>query len=281
MIINNERTMKKLLTLAATLLVTLSCSQSKAPKILVLYYSQTSNTETVAKEIASRLGADLEAIVPVNPYDGDFQATIERSRKEAEAGVLPELQPLSVDVKAYDVIFLGYPIWFGTYAPPVAALLGTVDLNGKKIVPFCTFGSGGLDSSTKDLEAKLPEAEILPGYGVRAARMDAVPTEVERFLKAGGFIEGGSDPIGPFSETRPVTEEESAIFDAAVGTYPMIHAKAEEVSSRTVPEGTEYLFTARDLPMGPALDGDAPARFIKVYVLDEQGKDPVFTQVLR
>ena len=273
--------MKQLLILTASLLLALSCSQSKASKILVLYYSQTSNTETVAQEIASRLGADLQAIVPVTPYDGDFQATIERSRKDAEAGIFPELQPLTVDVNAYDVIFLGYPIWFGTYAPPVGALLNTVDLNGKKIVPFCTFGSGGLDTSVKDLQAKLPEAEILPGYGVRAARMEAVPVEVDRFLKAGGFIEGGTDEIGEFSETRPVTEEESAIFDTAVGTYPMIRAKAEEVSSRTVPGGMEYLFTARDVPMGPAMDEEAPAHFIKVYVLAEEGKDPVFTQVLR
>ena len=271
--------MKKLLVLAAMLILAVSCSQKKAPKVLVLYYSQTSTTKTVAEEIANRLGADIEAIVPAVPYDGDYQATIERGRQEMAEGKSPEIQPLSVDVNAYDVIFLGYPIWFGTYAPPIAGLLNTVDLNGKKIVPFCTFGSGGLDASVKDLAAKLPDAEILPGYCVRSARIDAAPAELDYFLKAGGFLAGEFTKLADFSDVRPVTEEESAIFDAAVGTYPMIRAKATEVSSRAVPNGTEYLFVAKDVPMNP--DMEIPEHFIKVYVLAEDGKEPVFTQVLR
>ena len=277
--------MKKILLLAAVLILAAACTQKKTSKYLVLYYSQTQTTQAVAEAIANSLGADIEAIVPVEPYDGDFNATIQRGQKEMAEGKLPELQPLSVNVKDYEVIFLGYPIWFGTYAPPVAALLENVDLSGKKIVPFCTFGSGGLDSSVKDLQAKLPDAEILPGYGVRQARIDAAPAEVERFLQAGGFLEGDFTPLPDFSETRPVTEEESAIFDTAVGSYPMISAKAAEVASRAVPGGMEYLFTAKDAPMGPgpgpAVEGEAPARFIKVYVLAEDGKEPVFTQVLR
>ena len=274
--------MKQLLILAAAALLAVACNQTKAPKVLVLYYSQTQTTKTVAEAIANSLGADIEAILPVVPYDGDFNATIARSQKEAAEGVVCEIKPLSVNVKDYDVIFLGYPIWFGTYAPPVAGLLATVDLTGKKIVPFCTFGSGGLDTSVNDLKAKLPDAEILPGYGVRQARLDAVPAEIDYFLKANGFLVGDFTPLADFSETRPVTEEESAIFDTAVGTYPMISAKATEVASRTVPGGTEYLFTAQDTPRGPMpVAEDAPAHFIKVYVLAEDGKEPVFTQVLR
>ena len=275
--------MKKILLLAAVLILAAACTQKKTSKYLVLYYSQTANTKAVAEQIANSLGADIEAIECVVPYDGDFNATIQRSQKERAEGVLPEIKPLSVDVNAYDVIFLGYPIWFGTYAPPVASLLENVDLNGKKIVPFCTFGSGGLDSSVKDLKAKLPDAEILPGYGVRTARIEAVPAEVERFLKVNGLLAGDFSPLPDFSEARPVTEEESALFDTAVGDYPMIRAKAEEVASRAVPGGMEYIFTAKDLPMGPAPDAEveAPAHFIKVYVLAEDGKAPVFTQVLR
>ena len=274
--------MKRFILLAAALVLAASCSPKKGPKTLVLYYSQTQTTKVVAEAIANSLGADIEAIECVVPYDGDFNATIARSQQERAEGVLPEIKPLSVNVADYDVIFLGYPIWFGTYAPPVAGLLSTVDLDGKKIVPFCTFGSGGLDSSVKDLQANLPNAEILPGYGVRQARIDAVPAEVDYFLKANGFLEGDFTPLADFSEARPVTEEEAAIFDAAVGTYPMISAKAAEVASRAVPGGTEYLFTAQDTPRGPMpVAEDAPARFIKVYVLAEDGKEPVFTQVLR
>ena len=271
--------MKKLLILAAMLVLAASCARDKAPKYLVLYYSQTNTTKAVAEEIATALGADLEAILPVIPYDGDMGATAARCAKDAAEGKLPELKPFNVDVNAYDVIFLGYPIWMGTYAPPVAAALEAVNLDGKKVVPFCTFGSGGLDTSVNDLKAKLPNAEILPGYGVRTARLDAAKAEVDYFLKANGFLAGEVTPLPAFSEPQPADEAAAAIFDAAVGTYPMIHAAATEVASRAVPGGTEYLFTAKDLPRDPAVE--IPDHFIKVYVLAEDGKEPVFTQVLR
>jgi len=275
--------MKWMLAFAAFVVAAVSCGQKKeAPKskVLVLYYSQTSNTKTVAQEIANKLGADIEEIVAVNPYNGDFQATIARCQQEREQGVTPEIEPIKADLAQYDVIFLGYPIWFGTYAPPMAAFLNQADLSGKKIVPFCTFGSGGLDSSVKDLTKAQPKAEIIAGYGVRAARMAAVPAEVDQFLKAGGFIEGEYAKLEDFPEAQPATEEQAAIFDKAVGDYPMIHAKAKAVASRAVPGGTEYLFTAEDLPREGAPQMPTPGE-MKVYVLALDGQDPVFTQVVR
>ena len=182
----------KLMTIvAATAMLAVSCGQKKeapkdeSPKYLVLYYSQTSNTKAVAEQIANLLNADIEEIVATQPYDGDFQATIERCIQERELGVKPEIQPLTADISQYDVIFIGYPVWFGTYAPPVAAWLNQADLSGKKVVPFCTFGSGGLESSAKDLAAKQPNAEVLPGYGVRAARLEAMPKEPMQIFRIG------------------------------------------------------------------------------------------------
>lgn len=271
--------MKRILIIAATLLLALACGQTAEQKTLVLYYSQTGNTKAVAEAIQAGTGADIEAVIPVVPYDGDYGATIERGRKELEEGNFPELQPLTSDISSYDVIFIGFPIWFGTYAPPIETLLNTIDLSGKKVVPFCTFGSGGLDSSTKALTEKLTDSEVLPGYGVRAARIDAVEAEVNRFLIENGFMEGEAAVLEAFSEVRPVTEEESAIFDTAVGDYPMIQAKSEEVSSRSIPTGVEYIFTARDIPRDPNFTGE-PNK-IKVHVLAEEGKTPVFTQVCR
>ena len=271
--------MKKLLLFAAMLFAFVSCSQSKGTKTLVLYYSQTETTAKVAQQISALLGADIEEIALVNPYDGSYQETIARSNEERQSGKLPELKPLTSDLKKYDVIFIGYPIWFGTYALPIASLLESVDFSGKKVVPFCTFGSGGLDASEKDLKANITGAEVLPGYGVRQARIDAMPSEVERFLKAGGFLEGEYEAPAEFSEMRPASEEEAAIFDAAVSTYPMIRAKAENVASRAVEGGTEYLFEARDIPRDP--EHPEMAGVSKIYVLALDGKAPEFTQVVR
>ena len=278
--------LKLLLVLAVATMVVVACKPKnetkEASKVLVLYYSQTSNTKTVAQEIATRLNADIEEIVPVEAYDGEFEATIQRCMKEREQGILPEIKPLTSDIAKYDTIFLGYPIWFGTYAPPVAAFLNNVDLSGKLIVPFCTFGSGGLESSVKDLAEKQPNiGMIFPGYGVRAARMDAVPKEVDLFLKSLGFIKGGFFKPADFPEQHPVNAEEEAIFNAAVDGYPMLNAKAISVASRTLLEdGTEYLFTAKDQPREEKPDMP-PAGELKVYVTVEKGKAPVFTKVVR
>ena len=273
--------LKMMMCAALAMMAVASCTQkTEAPKVLVLYYSQTSNTKNVAQEIATRLNADIEEIVPVQPYDGEFEATIQRCMKEREEGIKPEIKPLASDLAKYDVIFLGSPVWFGTFVPPVGAFLDNVDLSGKKVVPFCTFGSGGLESSMPDLAEKQPNADILPGYVVLAARMAAVPKEVDQFLKAGSFIEGEYTQPDPFPEQHPVSAEETAIFDAAVKGYPMLNAQATTVASRTVPEGTEYLFGAKDLPRedNPKMP---PAGELKVYVLVEEGAAPVFTKVIR
>ena len=262
--------MKKFLIMAASLLLLVSCGEKKNSKALVLYYSQGGTTKVVAEAIQNALGADIEEILPVDPYDPDFGATIARGQKEMSEGAFPELQPIQANVQDYDVIFVGYPVWFGTYANPIETLLNTVDFSGKQVVPFCTFGSGGLNTSCKAIAAKLPNATVLPGYGVRAARIDAAGAEVERFLKESGFLAGEYFKPAEFPASHEVSEEESALFDAAVSTYPMIRAKAAEVAERDVENGKEYLFTA----------GEGNGN-IQVIVLVEDGKDPVFTQVLR
>jgi len=295
------KTLKLIMFAVLAVMIVTSCSQKsqnsekeKASKVLVLYYSQTSNTKTVAQEIATRLDADIEEITLVEPYDTAFQATIDRCKAEREKGILPEIKPLKSNVADYEWIFIGYPIWFGTYAPPIASLLEKVDLSDKKVVPFCTFGSGGLESSVKDLTKAEPNAKILTGYGVRAARMDAMPKEVEQFLKLymplihqpdptnNAVNEQADSPFVPadFPEQHPVSAEENAIFDAAVNGYPMLNAKAKTVASRTVLDGIEYEFTAMDMPREKKPDMP-PASEIKVYVLVEKDKAPVFTRVVR
>ena len=284
------KNLKLMLVIATAAVTAISCgtknenkeeaTEKEAPKVLVLYYSQTSNTKAVATEIATKLTADIEEIVAVNPYDGDFQATIDRCIVEREQGTVTEIKPLAADIANYDVIFIGYPVWFGTYAPPIATFLANTDLSGKKIVPFCTFGSGGLESSIKDMAEKQPKAEILNGYGVRAARLDAMSKEIDNFLKASGFLEGEYIKLDEFPEQHNVSEEETAIFNAAVDGYPMLHAEAKTVASRNLPDGIEYLFTAVDIPRedSPKMP---PAGELKVYVTVENGAAPVFTNVIR
>lgn len=287
--------MKKLTLILAVMTVTLaaiSCGPKKTQsneespkeeptKTLVLYYSLTGNTKAVAQEIATRLNADMEEIVAVDPYDPDFETTINRCLKEREEGTVTKIQPIAADLSKYDVICIGYPVWFGTFAPPVATFLDSYDLSGKTVVPFCTFGSGGLPSSIKDLAQRQPNARIIGGYGVRAARLAAMPQEVEQFLIGNHFIEGEYIQLGDFSDLQPVNDEEASIFAAATGNYePKLNAIPELVGSRAIPGGTEYLYIAKDLPRKD-MPNMPPAGEMKVYVTVLDGQEPVFTQVVR
>ena len=276
----NMRFIKMMAFALVAMIAAASCGQKKeAPKVLVLYYSQSDNTKAVAQEISTALGADLEEIVPVEPYNGTYDETIQRCIREREEEILHKIQPVLADVSAYDVVFIGYPIWFGTCALPMLTCLGEIDLSGKKVVPFCTFGSGGLFSSAADIAKKQPEAEVLPGYGVRAARMMAMPEEVDQFLKANGFLEGDYVKLEEFPETHAVSEEESAIFDAAVEGYSMLSATASKVASRKIPGGTEYQFIALTAPRQATPESKMVE--ITVYVTVKDGEAPVFTQVVR
>ena len=275
--------MKKIsliLTVMAAMFFSFGCRGGKAQKVLVLYYTQTGNTKVVAENIAGMMQADIEEIVPVNPYNGDFTETIERCLKEREDGVIPEIKPLKSKISKYDVIFIGYPVWFGTYAPPVIKFLKDYDLSGKEVVPFCTFGSGGLESSMADMQKAQPKAKIECGFGIRAARMDKVTSEVSIFLKENNFIEGKYAKLDDFTEQHEVNEEEIAIFEAATGDYPMMHAKAKTVATRAIHNGTEYCFVAVDIPRVER-DDMPPAGEIQVYVNAVKGEAPVFTRVVR
>jgi len=277
--------MKKTMLLCAAVLGLAACNSQKkseteesAPqKILVLYYSQTGTTKVVAEEFQRALGADIETVMVENDYIGDFQATIDRCQKERETGELPKLIPIKANLEDYDIIFLGYPIWFGTYAPPIAALLKEINLDGMKIVPFCTFGSGGLNTSIKDLEAEQPGAEILPGYGVRSARIEKAPAEMDRFLKENGFIDGEVEPLPDYSEQVAVTEEDVKIFDAACGDYQFPLGTPITVGLRKTPTGTDYLYNVSS--KNP--DGTENTSKIYVTVEDKEGAVPEFTQVVR
>ena len=270
----NRFKMRKLFAFILLLAAATACSD-KASKVLVLYYSQTGATKTVAEEIGRQLGADVVAFDVTAPYDGDFNATIVRCKDEMVTGNLPVLAPLKVDFDKYDVIFLGYPIWFGTYAPPVSALLNEKDFTGKTIVPFCTFGSGGLESSTSALATAIPDAVVKEGYGVRAARLAAVPEEVERFLVEKGWKEGVVEALPGYSTPVPVSEEDVKVFDAACSDYTFPLGTPVAVGKRSASYGTDYVFETEST----APEGNVSKS--RIYVTVRGDAAPEFTRVVR
>jgi flavodoxin len=252
-------------------------TSSPAPKYLVLYYSQSGATKEVAEELQRLLGADIDSIQVENPYDGTYAETIERCQNERANGIVPKIKPLDKNVADYDVIFLGYPIWFGTYARPIYGLVDSLDFEGKKVVTFCTFGSGGIESSSKELAEALPKAEVACGYGVRNARLAAMPEELNRFLVEREYIYGEVVALADYSESQPVTDEEKAIFEAACGDYQFPLGTPVTCGKRGTDKGVDYKYEATStMPDG------TPTNFtIYVTVSNAPDSKPEFTRVVR
>ena len=266
--------MKKLLfSLAAVTAITTATAQ----KALVLYYSEGGTTKTVAEELQKQTGADIEAIEAVEPYTGIFQETIQRGQREMQSGQWPAIKPLKSAIKNYDVIFLGYPIWFGTYANPIVTLLKEQDFAGKKVVPFCTFGSGGLNTSTDALTKALPKADIQKGYGVRTARVAAAAKELDRFLKENGYKKGAIEKLPEYSAQQPVGDAEKALFDAACSSYQFPLGTPQTFGKRPTPDGTDYKFIVKSRGM----NGEESTSTIYVTVGKAEGAKPEFTAVAR
>lgn len=273
--------MKKIVLLLAAVAALVGCKSGKgetpATKSLILYYSQTGATKTVAEELQKETGADIELIEAVKPYEGDFDQTIKRCQEEMAAGTTADIQPLKADLQKYDTIYVGYPVWFGTYAPPVGALLKTANLEGKVVVPFCTFGSGGLTETVASMRKALTQSTVLDGFGIRNARIGKVVQELSQYLVNVGIKSGTPVKKSEYSAQKEVSDAEKAIFDAACGDYPMPLGTPVSVGNRKVQGGTEYLFTTQ------SDDGKGHKSEIRIHVTasDSASVKPEFTLVER
>lgn len=265
----------RLFAVAALVAAALCGCSTPAKKTLILYYSQTGATKAVAVELQSLLGADIACIEAVEPYDADYAATVARWRQEREEGIKVAIQPLTVNLDRYDTIFLGFPIWGGTYASPMATFLADNSLAGKKVVTFATFGSGGIESATADVAKVQPDATVIKGYGVRNARVGKAATEIQRFLIESGYIEGKIAPLPEYGEPVPVTEEDIAVFDTACGNYQFPLGTPVTLAKRSYGNTEDYRFDVKS----QTPDGSEASSTI--YVIVPQDGTPEFTRVVR
>ena len=135
--------------------------------VLVAYFSATGNTEGIAQHLQSILDADLYEIVPEVPYtDEDLNYSNDSCRANQEQNdpaARPAITGTLEHPENYDVVFLGYPIWWGQAPKVMYTFLESYDLGDATIVPFCTSGSSGIGGSLDDLHALAPEANWLDG----------------------------------------------------------------------------------------------------------------------
>ena len=113
-------------------------------KPLVVYWtwSDTHNTKVVAEMLQQKTGADIALIEMVTPYPNDFGSVMQLGQRDLQQPKAPAIKEMNLDLSKYDPIYVGTPIWFSTYAPPVRTFLQSYDFKGKTVALFCTHGQG-------------------------------------------------------------------------------------------------------------------------------------------
>lgn len=135
-------------------------------KALVVYFSATGTTETIAKYAAEFLKADIYEIIPQQPYtetDLAYYTNGRADKEQNDPAARPTISGKLLDMSQYDVILIGYPIWHGQAPKIISTFLENYDFSGKTILPFCTSHSSGIGSSDKNLHALAPNANWLSG----------------------------------------------------------------------------------------------------------------------
>ena len=150
-------------------------------KTLLAYYSRkgqnyvggsivnlsVGNTEVVAKKIQAMIGGDLFEIDTVETYPKDYTETTKVAMDEKKGNARPKLTETVDNMDSYDVIYLGYPNWWGTFPMAVFTFLESYDFSGKTIIPFCTHEGSGLGNSERDIKKLCTNANVESGLAIR------------------------------------------------------------------------------------------------------------------
>lgn len=136
-------------------------------KKLVAYFSASGVTAKLAQNLASAINADLHQIIPAEPYtsaDLDWRDKESRTTKEmSNKSFRPAIANNVANIKEYDVIYLGFPIWWYVAPTIINTFLESYDLSGKTIIPFATSGSSGMGKTNSELAPSCPNSQLKEG----------------------------------------------------------------------------------------------------------------------
>lgn len=146
------------------------------------YYDGYGATEYLAQHIHEKVGGDIEKITPKKDYPTSYQDTADQAKEENDKDQRPEFNALSVNPEDYDVIFVGYPMWWYTLPMVMYTFFDTYDFSGKTIIPFNTHegsGDGGTYDTIKKFE---PKATVLDGFNVNGGSADSADSDLDKWL---------------------------------------------------------------------------------------------------
>jgi flavodoxin len=178
--------MKKTLVLAIAVMMMAVCSAQQS-KVLITYFSASGTTKSLSQDLAKATGADLFEIEGAQPYtaeDVNLGNREARAFKEmADKAMRPELKESPKNLKQYDVVYIGFPIW-GNYAPNIIyTFIEKNDLKGKTVVIFSTSGSSDLTNSFNYLKQQYPDLNLVEGTTLKRNPTPEARQEVINKLK--------------------------------------------------------------------------------------------------
>lgn len=165
--------------------------------ILIAYYSRrgdnyrngeivnlkVGNTEVVAYKIQKLTGGDMFYIETVKPYPADYHETTQVAKQELHENARPAIRGEVTNMQKYDLIYLGYPNWWGTMPMAVMTFLESYDFSGKTIIPFCTNEGSGLGSSIQDIKKACPKAVVKQGLAIRGGDVGNSDKQVTEWVE--------------------------------------------------------------------------------------------------
>ena len=148
---------------------------------------EVGNTKIVADYISEITGADQYEIV-THKYDGmAYMPLIDLAKKEAAAGELPPYEGAAPDLSQYDTVFIGGPVWWGTYPQVMFTLFKDINLDGKTVIPFTTHEGSGLANCASDVKKAFPKASVTQGWSIYGHEVRGGRAKVEKWLEKEGL----------------------------------------------------------------------------------------------
>jgi flavodoxin len=161
----------------------------KNKKSLVVYFSHSGNTKVIAEYIKDEVNSDIHRVLTEYKYSNNYQTCLMESRKDNKENARPKLVEDFKNIKDYDVIFIGYPIWWGTMPMAMFTFLESKDLKDKVIIPFCTHEGSGLGKSESDIKNLCPDSKIINGLEIRGKEVKNVKEDIINWIKKINFME--------------------------------------------------------------------------------------------
>ncbi len=182
-----------------------SQTEKSKRKILIAYFSQArivsegadavssatpyvGNTASAALEIQKQVGGDIFEIATVDSYPVEHRAASVIAERELKANARPALSTHVKNMESYDVIFIGYPIWWYTEPMAIRTFLEEYNLSGKIIVPFCTTLGAGVAESVNDIKSICPGSTVLEGVTLRTGQQN-MSADISKWLSKVGMSE--------------------------------------------------------------------------------------------